>query len=262
MRAPTTRAVRSGIEYLSPPAPVSMADHWFEIASLDHFWIRRRFEVLAKLAGSQIAAAHEIAEIGCGNGLLQAQIENSYGKEVCGFDLNEAALKRNVSRRSKVCCYDIFQREPALRGRFDLILLFDVLEHISQEASFLEALLFHLRPSGSLILNVPAGQWAYSLYDKAAGHVRRYTNRTLREAARAAGLTVQGWTYWGMPLIPSLMVRKIWLADKREQSEIIASGFDSRSPAINRIMGALAQFERIPQSVLGSSLMMVCRREA
>jgi len=29
-----------------PPAEVSKANRWFEIASLDYFWARRRFRVL------------------------------------------------------------------------------------------------------------------------------------------------------------------------------------------------------------------------
>ncbi len=98
-----------------------------------HFWIRRRFEVLQQLHGHRITEAKEIAEIGCGHGLLQKQIEDNYGREVSGFDLNEYALRRNISGRSKLYCYDILQREPALQGRFDLIFLFDVLEHVQQE---------------------------------------------------------------------------------------------------------------------------------
>src|SRR5437870_3830747 len=45
------------ITYLSAPAEVSMGNRWFEIASVDHFWIRRRFEVLQRLAGDLIANA-------------------------------------------------------------------------------------------------------------------------------------------------------------------------------------------------------------
>ena len=63
------------IEYLSPPAPVRMADRWFEIASADHFWVRRRFEVLRRLDDGVVPAAAQIAEIGCGHGLLQRQGE-------------------------------------------------------------------------------------------------------------------------------------------------------------------------------------------
>jgi methylase of polypeptide subunit release factors len=84
-----------------------MADRWFEVAGIDHFWIRRRFEVFRRLAGELVANAREIAEIGCGHGLLQLQLETAYDRAVAGFDLNEVALKQNVSRRSAVNCYDI-----------------------------------------------------------------------------------------------------------------------------------------------------------
>jgi 2-polyprenyl-3-methyl-5-hydroxy-6-metoxy-1,4-benzoquinol methylase len=248
------------IEYLSPPALVRMADHWFEIASLDHFWVRRRFAVLQRLAGRQILAARELAEVGCGHGLLQRQIEDTYGKEVWGFDLNESALRQNVSHRSKLCCYDIFQRDAALHGRFDTIFLFDVLEHISDESAFLQALLFHLFSTGSVVVNVPAGQWAHSSYDDAAGHVRRYSIHNLQGVMAANGLVLKQWTYWGLPLVPSLMIRKLWLFGKRDQSEIIAAGFDSRSSVVNRMMAFLSQLEWLPQKFLGTSLMAIFER--
>jgi SAM-dependent methyltransferase len=234
-----------------------MADRWFDIASLDHFWIRRRFEVLQDLCGGMIADAGEIAEIGCGHGLLQRQIEDAYGREVIGFDLNEYALKQNVSRRSRICCYDIFEMEPALKEKFDVIFLFDVLEHIEDENGFLKALLFHLAPQGKLILNVPAGQWAHSEYDVAAGHVRRYMIKTLRETALRNGLSIQEWTYWGLPLVPTLIIRKLWLMGKRDKSKIITTGFDSRSATVNNALGALSRWEWIPQKTLGTSLMAV-----
>jgi 2-polyprenyl-3-methyl-5-hydroxy-6-metoxy-1,4-benzoquinol methylase len=149
------------INYLSAPAQVSMADRWFEIASADHFWVRRRFGVLQRLADRLIRNARKIAEVGCGHGLLQQQIEEAYGREVSGFDLNETALKRNVSSTKSVYCYDIYERHPSLREGFDVIFLFDVLEHITDEDRFLKALLFHLAPGGQLVVNVPAGQWAF-----------------------------------------------------------------------------------------------------
>jgi len=250
------------IEYLSPPSQVSMADRWFEIASVDHFWIKRRFDVLHRLAGGLVTNARKIAEIGCGHGLLQRQIEDRYGRDVTGFDLNEFALKQNVSRLSKVCCYDIFQRDPALLEQFDLILLFDVLEHISDEDTFVSALLHHLAPTGTLAVNVPAGQWAYSAYDRAAGHVRRYSIRSLRDVACRNGLEVGEWTYWGLPLLPPLILRKLWLLGSHDEDEIISTGFDSRGDTINQLLGALSKCEPIPQKLAGSSLMAVlCRSQ-
>lgn len=245
------------IEYLSPPSQVSMADRWFEVASVDHFWIVRRFEVFHRLAAKWVLSAGDIAEIGCGHGLLQRQIEDRYGRNVTGFDLNEFALKQNVSRSSKVCCYDIYQRDPALRQRFDLVLLFDVLEHITDEDTFVSAVLHHLAPTGKLVVNVPAGQWAYSAYDRAAGHVRRYSIRSLRDVARRNGLEVGEWTYWGLPLLPPLILRKLWLLGNHDEDDIIATGFDSRTSVINGLLGALSRCEPTPQKIAGSSLMVV-----
>ena len=259
---PAAKAPAHPITYLSAPASVSMADRWFEIASIDHFWVRRRFEVLQHLGDEFIPAANHIAEIGCGHGLLQLQLENEYGKEVTGFDLNEVALKQNVSRISKVCCYDIFQQLPTLRQSFDVIFLFDVLEHISDEQAFLNAVLFHLAPHGKLVINVPAGQWAFSKYDEAAGHVRRYSIETLREAALANNLQLKNWSYWGLPLIPTLAVRKLWLLGQRDQSKIISTGFDSRSSALNQMLLMLSRCELLPQQLMGTSLMAVFENSA
>src|SRR5690349_4588297 len=155
--------------YASAPAPVSMRDSWYHIADLDHFWMRRRFDVFRYLAGPLIRDAARIAEIGCGNGIVQTQIEQHYGVPVAGFDLNEFALKKNVSSLSPVYCYDIHQRSPEFQARFDLVLLFDVLEHIHDEASFLESTMYHMSDSGTLAINVPAHQALYSKYDQAVG---------------------------------------------------------------------------------------------
>jgi 2-polyprenyl-3-methyl-5-hydroxy-6-metoxy-1,4-benzoquinol methylase len=245
------------IEYLSQSAKVSMADRWFEIASIDHFWVRRRFEVLQRLAGGWIASARELAEIGCGHGLLQRQVEDAYGRSVTGFDLNEFALKQNISRRSKVCCYDIYQQDAMYRERFDVIFLFDVLEHIADEDRFLKTLLYHLAPGGTVVVNVPAGHWAFSNYDCAAGHVRRYSLETLKNPTCRNNLEVREWSYWGLPMVPMLVLRKLSLRGKSDQREIITAGFDSRTPAINKILGEVSRWEPIPQHLLGTSLMVV-----
>src|SRR5215471_6443584 len=128
------------ITYISTPTAVSMADKWYEIATVEHFWIKRRFEILQKLAGDLIRNSNEMAEVGCGNGLLQRQVEDAYAKPVAGCDLNEYALKRNLSRQSQILCYDIFEKRPDSEKRFDLVFLFDVLEHIDAQERFLEAI--------------------------------------------------------------------------------------------------------------------------
>jgi SAM-dependent methyltransferase len=250
------------IEYLSPPAQVSMGDRWFDISPIDHFWVRRRFEVFRTLAGGVLQSSKNIAEIGCGHGLVQRQIEEAYGREVTGFDLNDFALQRNESQQSNVCCYDICQRAPQFHRRFDFIVMFDVLEHIDDENSFLQAVLFHLAPGGYLVANVPAGQWLYSAYDQMDGHKRRYSLGQLQAVIERNGYILVRSSYWGLPLVPLLMLRKVWLARSYGDANAVAVGFDSRTKFVNRMLGWLSGCELVPQKLLGTSVMAVFRSPA
>ncbi|MBZ5610849.1 MAG: class I SAM-dependent methyltransferase [Acidobacteriia bacterium] len=236
-----------------------MDDRWYEIASLEHPWIVRRFEVLRRLGDSLIQQSSSIAEFGCGHGLLQRQVEDFYHLPVTGFDLNEAALKQTAARSSPVCCYDLLEQRPEYEGRFDLILLFDVLEHIQDEEAFLRALLFHLGPAGRVLINVPAFQSLASAYDRAVGHLRRYNVRSLSNAAQRSGMDLASWTYWGLPLMPLLMLRKLWLAGRSDQ-HIVSAGFESHGRVMDRMLLWLSRCEPIPQHLVGTSLMGVLVR--
>lgn len=246
------------IEYLSASMPVSMGDWWFEIATSDHFWIRRRFEVLRRLADSVLRNARHAAEIGCGNGLMQRDIEDYYGIPVAGFELNEVALQRNVSRRSPLYCYDIHQRNPEFRAQFDLMLLFDVLEHIEDESGFLQSVKFHLAESGTLLINVPANQFFFSDYDRAAGHIRRYSMPQLTKVAVQNGFKARAFTYWGLPLVPLLLLRKAISVERSDGK----AGFDSRGHTMNSLLSFLARCEPLPQRFLGTSVMAVLEKQA
>lgn len=245
------------IAYLSTSLPVNMGDWWFDVATTEHFWIRRRFEVMRKLADSVLHSSRRVAEIGCGNGLLQRDIEDHYGISVAGFELNEIALQKNVSRRSSLYCYNIHQRNSELRSHFDLLLLFDVLEHIHDESEFLQSVKFHLAEAGTLLVNVPAHQFFFSDYDRAAGHVRRYSMNQLTTIAERNGLKVRAVTYWGLPLVPLLLLRKA-ISMQRSNGR---SGFDTRCDAMNRLLSFAARCEPLPQRILGTSIMAVLENQ-
>jgi SAM-dependent methyltransferase len=230
-----------------------MGDWWFDIATVDHFWIRRRFDVMRRLADSVLRNSRSAAEIGCGNGLLQREVEDYYGTSVAGFDLNEVALQKNVSRKSPLYYYDIHQRDPQLAARFDLLLLFDVLEHIEAEGDFLQSVKFHLADSGTLLINVPAHQFLHSDYDLAQGHFRRYSLPRLAKVAAENGFGVRAITYWGLPLVPLLLARKAITMRGAEGK----AGFDPRGTVINSLLSFLARCEPLPQKFLGTSLMAV-----
>ncbi len=248
------------IIYLSQPDRVSMGDAWFEIASPDHFWFIRRFEVLEALAGPLLRTPGlRVAEFGCGNGVIQTQLEERFGLTVDGYDLNELSLQRNMSRRSPIYCYDIHQRNAELKERYDVIFLFDVLEHIDDEDGFLTSLLYHLKPGGRLLINVPALQSLYSRYDEVVGHVRRYELEAMEAVTSRNGLVTEAATYWGLPLLPLLWIRKPWVQNKKRE-EIISEGMDPRIGPMNALLKLWSRLESIPQKSTGTSLLVVLRK--
>ena len=82
--------------------------------------------------------------------------------------------------------------DPALR--FDAILYIDVLEHIEDDREELRQAAAHLASGGSLIVLAPAHDWLYTEFDRAIGHCRRYSKRSLARIS-PPGLTLRSLFY-------------------------------------------------------------------
>ena len=70
--------------------------------------------------------------------------------------------------------------------RFDTIIYIDVLEHIEHDAEELEEAAKLLKPNGTLIVLSPAWPFLFSDFDRAVGHFRRYTRKSLTSVAPAS----------------------------------------------------------------------------
>jgi SAM-dependent methyltransferase len=90
---------------------------------------------------------------------------------------------------------------------FDAAVMINVLEHIEADVEELARIARHLRPgSGHVCILVPVRPELYAPIDRAFGHFRRYTRRTLGDALRQAGYAVErmhylnavGYLAWGV----------------------------------------------------------------
>lgn len=248
------------ITYLSKPEQVSMGDAWFEYATVDHFWIKRRFNILSKLLNPINLSGLTIGEVGSGSGTVQRQFELYFQKSVDGFDLNEFAQKNTITQSSRTFCYNIHDRNINLKEKYDILILFDVIEHITNAHEFIESALFHLKKDGYLIINVPAHQYLFSNYDKAAGHIKRYAPKDFELIGNIFSLTTIQWTFWGLMYIPILILRKAITAFSKDKNKILTNGFSKKSKFINSIMSIIGQIEFIPQHITGTSLMWIFKK--
>lgn len=244
------------IEYLSKPESVSMGDDWFTSVSIDHFWIKRRFDILFKLFKKEMTQAKSIGEVGCGSGLVQRQIEDRLKLSVDGYDLNELALKQNISQTSRAICYNIFDKHPRTNQTYDVMLLMDVIEHIENEDEFIIALSSMITPKGFLAVNVPAFQSLYSVYDKEVGHIRRYTYNQLKSVFEKHGFKPVKWSYWGLPMLPLLILRRLYLFFVKQEN-VVKNGMSATARPVNLGLRILSKLEIIPQKLFGSSLMII-----
>jgi 2-polyprenyl-3-methyl-5-hydroxy-6-metoxy-1,4-benzoquinol methylase len=251
------------IRYRSKPSSVNMDDVWYDLANIDHFWVTHRFNVLSSLFKSLkfINPSSKIADIGCGHGLLQKQLGDHFGWAVDGYDLNHFALRNSLATNHPLVFYDINERHEDLANYYDVVFLFDVIEHIDDERAFLDSVKFHLKPGGYLIVNVPTGPFLFSRYDKVVGHFRRYTSQALKSLFRQSGYSLVSSTNWGLPYIPLILLRKAMLTLQPELSdlEIMKTGFKPPSASLNSLFALISTFDIIPNHFIGSSLMSVYR---
>jgi hypothetical protein len=63
-----------------------------------------------------------------------------------------------------------------------------------------------LRPSGVLLLNLPAWEWLRGAHDVSQRTARRYTRPEVRRLLVDAGFVIQRLTYWNATLLPLLAV--------------------------------------------------------
>ena len=94
--------------------------------------------------------------------------------------------------RVTVAPYDLDgDPSPLIAARlYDTIVAVNVIEHIRDDAALVRRLTTLLKPGGNLALYVPGCPSAYGSLDRALGHYRRYTRRSLSELLAAAGLVV------------------------------------------------------------------------
>jgi glycosyltransferase involved in cell wall biosynthesis len=78
-----------------------------------------------------------------------------------------------------------------LEGKFDTVLMINVLEHVQDEQVTLKNIRSSLMPCGRAVMLVPQGPALYGTLDKALEHRERYTRKSLQDGLERAGFHVE-----------------------------------------------------------------------
>jgi SAM-dependent methyltransferase len=202
----------------------------------------------------------DVLEVGAGiGGTTKLLCEESGGRWICLEP--DPALAETLSEDIKAgkvparCEVVIGTTDSAGEmAPFDTILYIDVLEHIEDDAGEVRKAAGLLAPGGSLVALSPAHQWLFTPFDKAIGHYRRYTRKSLLaldppglEVARARYLDAAG-------LLASLGNRMLLKQSMPTPKQIAV--WDNGLVPVSKVLDPLLGF------ALGKSVLAVWKKPA
>ncbi len=265
---------RTPIRHVVGERPSFDPSHFCALSRSDekHFWFRSRNrcigEAVRTLPGFD--GFEYAVEIGCGTGIVLREMQGLLSKTcVVGVELHEEGLtyaRRRIS--GPLVQADI--RHPPFRKSFDLVGLFDVLEHLEDDIEALRQAHTLLRTGGYVLLTVPARPCLWSYFDELACHRRRYTTRRLRSILLQAGLIPVYVTQFQSVLLPLLWFKR-WVTGKRlahanaNDCQAAAESDLSINPLVNGVLDfclrpEAALVKRRIHNPIGTSLLAVAAR--
>lgn len=153
---------------------------------------------LIDILGKYLSEKRKILDIGCGTGTVSFYIA-AKGISVTGIDISANAItiakvnSKFLGVSSKTKYFIKFFPQDKIRGKFDLIICSEVLEHLKEDKFAVKEMYSLLKENGILILSTPSSNGPlYKLgftktHDRLAGHLRRYTIQSLIETVSSEG---------------------------------------------------------------------------
>lgn len=159
-----------------------------------------------------------ILEIGSGTGgnvnfLKKLGKYTGLEKENIAIDLSKKKHKDQKFIKS-----DIPQDLIKIGNKYDLIAMFDVIEHIENDTETLGKVKLLLKKGGTIILTTPAHPFLWSYHDETHHHFRRYTKKKLKDICIENDLIIHYHSYFNFFLFPIILLVRFYHKIKKDRT--------------------------------------------
>lgn len=228
-----------------------------------HWWFEGRRRVIDRVLRAHLVPTphRHILDVGCGTGGMFPLLQR-YG-EVEGAEPSDDGRRFLKERFPQVKVHPCALPDGLPKGTWQLVTMFDVLEHLEEPVEALRALRSRTSSTGQLILTVPALQSLWSKHDEVNHHHRRYRRTQLIAQLSAGGFAVTHSSYFNSTLLPAVaavrIAQRLVPALDRGEGDLKATPepFNAVLTKILGLEGAVASRLGFP---LGVSLIAVARR--
>lgn len=171
-----------------------------------HWWFRGRRTVYFGLLRHYLDGRrpHDALDLGCGMGGFLAGLDELC-ERVHPSDISVESLAHCADRGFPGGVVSSGYSLPYADASFDLVCMFDAIEHIPDDVGVLHETRRILKPDGLVFISVPAYQFLFSQNDRLVHHCRRYTRRQLERRLRDTGFQVLRATYFNALLFPLII---------------------------------------------------------
>lgn len=238
-----------------------MESHLYsEMAQIEknHWWFNARRKIIMSLIRRYAPNQGTLLDVGMGTG-LNAKLFAEEGFDVEGLENAPEAIEiaQKLIPNIQVITTS-FPSEQVPVGKYRVITMLDVLEHIPDDTNALAGVTRALAPGGIVLITVPAFPFLWTRHDELAHHVRRYRKQELVRKLSAAELTPVFVSYYNFFLFPPIafvrLIQKIFNIRKE------ASDFNATPGFLNVPLAFIFSLEQflLARTALPFGVSLVC----
>jgi 2-polyprenyl-3-methyl-5-hydroxy-6-metoxy-1,4-benzoquinol methylase len=188
------------LEYAFPLEPGSQSFYKW-VTTREGYYPEDRWEwnaVVDQIYNRKKQNGISVLDVGCGGGdFLEIISKKLVNSRVVGLDTTQESVDRCQEKGFEVYCKSIknFQ-ESFPNERFDYIVSFHCLEHISQPKQFIEEMLSVLKPGGKFFVSTPYSPMSFEsdwfdILNHPPHHLLRWNQKSYEELAKQLGCEIQ-----------------------------------------------------------------------